>query len=127
MRAVRSWVAVAATAAAFYAAFTLTALALHGWNPLWFVWIGERFSELDPHGHTGYDGQFIYYIARDGWAALPHIDNAPYRMQRILYALLARWLSGGNPSVLPWAMVAINAAAILATTFLLTRWMIAQR
>jgi hypothetical protein len=117
---------VVLAAAAFYAAFTLAALARHGWNPLWFVWIGERYSDGDPHGHTGYDGQFIYYLARDGWAALPHLDNPPYRLQRILYPLLARALAGGDAAAIPWAMVAINAAAILATTFLITRWLVAQ-
>jgi hypothetical protein len=115
---------VVLAAAAFYAAFTLTALALHGWNPLWFVWIGERWANLDPQGRSGYDGQFLYYLARDGWAALPHIDNAPYRLQRILYPMLARLLSGGNAAALPWALVAINAAAILVTTLLITRWLV---
>ncbi len=117
---------VVAAAAAFYAAFTLTGLALHGWNPLWFVWIGERYASGDPHGRTGYDGQFIYYIARDGWAALPHLDNPPYRLQRILYPALTRLLSGGDAAVMPWVMVAINAAAILTTTFLVTRWLLTQ-
>ena len=121
----RAWPVVAAAAAA-YAAFTLIALALHDWNPLWFVWIGERWANLDPKGRSGYDGQFVYYIARDGWAAVAHLDNAPYRLQRILYPVLARILSGGNPEALPWMMPAINAAAILATTFLLTRWLIAH-
>jgi hypothetical protein len=121
----RAWPVVAAAAAA-YAAFTLIALALHGWDPLWFVWIGERWANLDPNGRTGYDGQFVYYIARDGWAAAAHLDNAPYRLQRILYPALARVLSAGHPGALPWMMPAINAAAILATTALLTRWLIAQ-
>jgi hypothetical protein len=113
-------------AAAFYAAFTLVGLAAHGWNPLWFVWIGERYAYGDPHGHTGFDGQFVYYLARDGWAALPHLDNPPYRLQRILYPILARTLSGGDAAALPWVMVAINGAAILAATLLITRWLIAH-
>jgi hypothetical protein len=118
---------VVLTAACAYAAFTLAGLALHGWDPLWFVWIGERFANLEPGARTGYDGQFIYYFARDGWAAVPHLDNPPYRLQRVLYALLARWLSGGQPAALPWAMVAINFAAIVVTTLLATHWLIAQR
>src|SRR5262245_62003051 len=118
---------VVLSAAAFYAAFTVAGLALHGWNPLWFVWIGERFSELVPHGRTGYDGQFIYYFARDGWAALPHIDNPPYRLQRILYPLLARWAALGHAAAIPWTMVAINAASIIATTWLVTRWLVAHQ
>lgn len=113
-------------AAAFYAGFTLIALALHGWNPLWFVWIGERYAYGDPNGHLGYDGQFIYYLARDGWAALPHLDNPSYRLQRILYPVLARTLSGGNAMALPWVMVALNFLAILAATLLITRWLLAR-
>ena len=117
---------VVLAAAAFYAAFTLAALALHGCNPLWFVWIGERYANGDPHGHTGYDGQFIYYLARDGWAALPHVDNPPYRLQRILFPALCRILSGGNAAAIAWLMVGINATAILSTTFLATGWLIRQ-
>src|SRR5258708_20925863 len=117
---------VVLTAAAFYAASTLAALALHGWDLLWFVWIGERFANGDPTGHTGYDGQFIYYLARDGWAALPHLDNPPYRLQRILFPALCRLLSGGNATAIAWLMVGINAAAILATTALATDWLVRQ-
>ncbi len=117
---------VVLAAATFYAAFTLAALALHGWNPLWFVWIGERYANGDPHGHTGYDGQFIYYLARDGWAALPHLDNPPYRLQRILFPALCRLLSDGNAAAIAWLMVGINATAILTTTSLATGWLIRQ-
>lgn len=123
----RAALPVVLAAAAFYGAFTFVALALHGWNPLWFVWIGERFAYGDPHGHLGYDGQFVYYLARDGWAALPHLDNQPYRMQRIFYPLLARGLSGGDAAAIPWIMLAINATAILTTTWLVTGWLIAHR
>jgi hypothetical protein len=124
MRAVQSWGAVVLTAAAFYGAFTLAALALHGWNPLWFVWIGERYASGDLHGHVGYDGQFVYYIARDGMAAVPHLDSPAYRLGRILYPALIAGLSGGDMALIPWVMVAINFAAILTTTALLTRWLI---
>lgn len=122
----RSALPVVATAAAAYAAFTLLALALHGWNPLWFVWIGERWADLKPRGRIGYDGQFVYYIARDGWAAVPHLDNAPYRFQRILYPMATRLLSGGAPAAMPWAMLAINAVANIVTTLLLARWLAAR-
>jgi hypothetical protein len=116
---------VLATAAA-YAAFTLLGLALHGGSPLWFVWIGERWSEGVAGGRTGYDGQFAYYLARDGWAALPHLDAPAYRMSRILYPLLAAGLSGGRVALLPWAMLAINYAAVLAGTAALARWLAAR-
>jgi hypothetical protein len=121
-RSVRPALAVAA----LYGAFTLLALALHGWTPLWFVWIGERWSEGVIGGRTGYDGQFVYYIARDGWAALPHLDAPAYRFSRILYPLLARGLSGGDPALLPWAMLAINYAAVVGATAAAARWLAAR-
>jgi hypothetical protein len=108
-------------AAAFYLSFTIVALAAHGWNPLWFLWIGDKFADLNPSGRSGYDGQFVYYVAVDGFAAAPHLDNPPYRLTRIVLPLAARLLAGGIPTAVPWAIVAINLAAIVATTWLLAR------
>lgn len=113
----------ALAAAAFYALFSAAGLALHGGDPLWFVWIGSAYADRQPGGTIGYDGQFVYYIARDGWAAVPHLDNPAYRLQRIGYPLLARALAGGAPAAIPWAMLLINFAAIVATTFLLAGWL----
>jgi hypothetical protein len=108
-------------AALAYAAFSALGLALHGGSPLWFVWIGERWSDGVAGGRTGYDGQFAYYLARDGWAALPHLDAPAYRMSRILYPLLAAALSLGRATLLPWAMVGINFAAVVGGTAVLAR------
>lgn len=112
--------------AGFYVAFTLIALGLHDWDPLWFVWIGERYADLDPAGRTGYDGQFIYYLGRDGRDAIPHLDNPAYRLQRILLPVVVRVLSLGAPALVPWAMVAINLVAIVITTHTLARWLEVQ-
>ena len=109
-----------------YAAFTLLGLMLHGGSPLWFVWIGERWAEGVVGGRTGYDGQFVYYLARDGWAAIPHLDAPAYRMSRILYPLLAAALSGRQPTLLPWLMVAINYVAVVAGTAAIARWLAAR-
>ncbi len=112
-----------ATAAVAYAAFTTLALALHGFDPLWFVWIGTRFADGAAGGSSGYDGQFVYFIARDGWAAAPHLDAPAYRFNRLLAPLLARALSGGDPRLIPWAMLAVNYAALLAGTAALAAWL----
>ena len=119
------WPPVIATALG-YACFSLLGLALHGWSPLWFVWIGERWSEGVIGGRTGYDGQFVYYLARDGWAALPHLDAPAYRAGRVLYPLSAAALSGGSADWLPWSMVAINFAAVVAGTAAIARWLAAR-
>ena len=114
----------AAVVALFYILFTLVGLALHDWNPLWFVWLGPRYLYLDPEGFTGYDGQFIYYLASAGWDALPHLDNPPYRLQRILLPVVARLLSfGGLPGLVPWVLLLVNGLAIVGTTYLLAVWL----
>lgn len=116
--------AVAAFVALFYAIFTLVALLTYDWNPLWFVWVGERYAELDASGRLGYDGQFTYYLAQEGAEALPHIDNPPYRLQRILFPVAVRLLSLGAPPLVPWAMIAVNLAAIVVSTYLLAGWLL---
>lgn len=117
---------VTLVAGGFYLAFTLAALALHGWNPLWFVWIGEKFANHDPHGRTGYDGQFVYYIARYGAAAETFLDNPSYRFRRILMPVVAAVLSGAEPVLIPWAIVLIGFASVVTTTWVLARWLEAK-
>lgn len=111
----------------FYLIFTFLALALHDWNPLWFAWIGDKYLELNPEGRLGYDGQFIYYIAGLGGAAAPHLDNVPYRFQRILLPALVRVFSWGSPELIPWLILLVNGLAIVTATYVLARWFKKQR
>jgi hypothetical protein len=76
-----------------------------------FAHIGTRFSEGDPNGTVGYDGQFVYFIARDGADAVPYIDGPTLRYQRILLPVLARSVALGNAEIVPWAILAINILA----------------
>ena len=99
------------------------ALIKHNGDPLWFVWIGDRFNAGDPQGNLGYDGQFVYYIAQDGWDSAEKLDIPAYRLQRILYPVVARVVSLNSPDVLPWAMLAVNFVAITATTGALAVWL----
>lgn len=89
----------------------LIALANADWDPLAFATIGTRFSENDPAGTTGYDGQFVYYIARDGAESIPYLDGPTLRLQRILYPVVGRALALGSPEALPWVLIAVNLAA----------------
>lgn len=116
------WLTVG-TVALFYLAFTAAALMRYDGNPYWFVWLGERFQNLDPAGRLGYDGQFVYYIAVDGWAAAPHLDLPAYRFQRILLSLLTGWLGGYRPLAVAWSLIAVNLVAILATATSLAEWL----
>jgi hypothetical protein len=85
-------------------------IAEAGGDPLALARLGTRFSDLDPAGTEGYDGQFVYYIARDPRpaAVAPHLDNPAYRYQRILLPLLARLAAVGDPARLPWALAALG-------------------
>ncbi|RMF77789.1 MAG: hypothetical protein D6737_16655 [Chloroflexi bacterium] len=85
-----------------------------------FAHIGTIFSEQDANGTKGYDGQFVYYIARDGAAAVPLIDGPSLRYQRILYPILGHVVSFGQAAIVPWALIAINVIAHSTTTALIT-------
>ncbi len=115
--------AVVICVSVFYIVFTLIALSLHEWDPLWFVWLGEKYAYLDANGKNGYDGQFVYYLACYGSAAIPHLDNAPYRLQRILYPATVRMFSWGNSALVPWVMIVENILAIVLSTYLLAKWL----
>ncbi|MGD8760431.1 MAG: hypothetical protein PVJ07_09290, partial [Anaerolineales bacterium] len=69
------------------AAYVVWRLAGAGWDPIGLVELGTRFSEGDPSGTEGYDGQFTYYMAVDPSpaSALEKLDDPPYRYQRILF------------------------------------------
>jgi hypothetical protein len=92
----------------------------HG-DPLEFARVGTKFSEGVSQGTEGYDGQFIYYIARDPdpTRVAVHLDVPAYRYQRILLPMLARVLSFGQGDWLPWVLPAIGLVAHLWAILLL--------
>jgi len=61
------------------------------------------FHVGDPRRGTGYDGQFVYFMARDlnPQRVQAHLDVPPYRYQRILLPLLAHLPAGNVPARLP--------------------------
>jgi hypothetical protein len=91
-------------------------LATHAGDPLVFAHIGSRFSSrgtaedaaLLSANPTGYDGQFVYYIARDGFASEPLLDGPSFRFQRILLPLFGGLLSLGKASLVPWTLLLVN-------------------
>jgi hypothetical protein len=92
-----------------------------GGDPLAFALLGTRFSEGDPQGSEGYDGQFAYQIALRPLSAAPYLDVPAYRYQRILYPTLARLLALGRPELIPWALIVVNVAAIGFGTWITER------
>ena len=92
---------------------TLAAALLVWWvilrangDPLALARLGTQFSQGDPNGTEGYDGQFIYYIARDPAPerVAGYLDVPAYRYQRILLPLLARLLALGRIDWIPWTI-----------------------
>ncbi|MGQ9586349.1 MAG: AZOBR_p60025 family cell surface glycopolymer formation protein [Anaerolineae bacterium] len=99
-------------------------LATHDWDPLAFARVGTRFSDQDPSGTEGYDGQFAYQIALNPAGAAPFLDVPAYRYQRILYPLLARILALGQPAWIPWTLILANGVALVAGTWILERLLV---
>jgi hypothetical protein len=85
-------------------------IASSGGDPIVLAHIGTRYSQGDFNGTEGYDGQFVYYIARNPKPAevAPYLDVPAYRYQRILLPLLARLFSLGNEKTLAWVLVLIG-------------------
>lgn len=85
-------------------------IALAEGDPLELAQLGTRFSQGDPSGTEGYDGQFVYYLARDlnPQTVAAYLDVPAYRYQRILLPLIARILSLGNETFLPWVLAILG-------------------
>lgn len=99
---------------------------INGADPLVFVTLGSQFTESDPAGTEGYDGQFVYFIATDPFTAPDLIDVPSYRYQRILLPATARLLSLGQAGLVPWALLVINLASLAGGTAILERLLTAQ-
>jgi hypothetical protein len=67
----------------------------------------------------GYDGTMFYRLAlnpftREVTAHGISLDNPAYRQQRIGYPLLAWIVTAGRPPLVPWALLLINFAGLIA-------------
>jgi len=93
--------------------FDLRVLANHNWDPRAFVF--ERPADLPADrpwgGGTGYDGQFAYAIALDPLGASTKLDQPDFRYRRIVYPLVVHAVSLGQPTWIPWMMMAVNLLA----------------
>jgi hypothetical protein len=67
--------------------------------------------------YVGYDGQFFLYIALDPVRARPYLDEPAYRYGRPVYPLAARAVSLGRPRAIPWALLLLGVAGVVAGTF----------
>jgi hypothetical protein len=113
---------------AVYALLVLVKLGVHHFDASYFVMAGIPACDpaLTPPGltcptkdHGGYDGQFYYRLAVDPFTDKPFdhgigFDMPAHRQQRIVYPLLAWSLTRGHVERLPWVLLAINFAGMMA-------------
>jgi hypothetical protein len=120
----RSFLNPASVTLLLLVSLVIIVIANAGGDPLALARLGTRFENGDPNGTEGYDGQFVYYIARDPspQTVAPLLDVPAYRYQRILLPLLARIISLGNPLVLPWVLALLGILAQAIGT-----WVVAER
>ncbi|HEX8153666.1 MAG TPA: hypothetical protein VF698_11095 [Thermoanaerobaculia bacterium] len=119
---------VAVVTAVLYGWFLHALLAARGYDVSRFVVAGGPGVDAKavPPGLTvipnigGYDGVAFYRLALDPFTTRQAaygitLDNPAYRQQRIGYSLLV-WLltGGGQPRLVPYALVAVNYFALIA-------------
>ena len=104
------------------------AILVSGGNPLALARLGTQYALGDVQGTQGYDGQFVYYIARNPnpQEVAVYLDVPAYRYQRILMPIIARLVSLGRVSRIAWMLALIglisHTAGTWAVATLLLRW-----
>src|SRR5438309_3451812 len=118
---------------AFYAVLVSARIEQH--SVRWFVHLGAQFlststrsdvitPSLGAQSPIGYDGQYYYALAVDPVHARYYMPgSAGYVYSRVLYPAAARAVSFGSTDAVPYAMLAINLAAIGAGTLAVALWL----
>ncbi len=100
-------------------------LAATGWDPAGLAELGTRFTQADPAGTEGYDGQFAYYIALEPNPRVVdvYLDVPAYRYQRILLPILAWVLALGEAGAVGWTLWLVNLAGFVLGVWALASWL----
>ena len=129
----RPIVGVMAVISVFYGLFVW--LRIDQFGVLWFVHLGHHFlgsthssvvgTNLPAQSTLGYDGQYYFAIAADPVHAHDYLPggNAGYLYSRPLYPLLARALSGGSISALPYGMLLVNLVSVMVGALAVALWL----
>lgn len=118
--------------AVVFGAFVLAKLAVHHFDPSYFVMTNEAFCDVratppeltvPTKDQGGFDGQFYYRIALapTSFRALDHgirIDLPSQRHQRILYPAVAHVLALGKSQLVLWTLIGANFGAALVLAWL---------
>jgi hypothetical protein len=102
-------------------------LRTDGGNLTGFIEFGSTFAHAThpPSGalvgsRSGYDGQFFYVqvldplLLHDSTVNAMRATGEAFRLQRVGYPALAAVLAGGQPSAIPFALLAVNVLVLLA-------------
>jgi len=132
MRQASRW--AAPLAMLVFGLMTMPILARHGFDLSALIHAGSRYVDpanltspiLVAPGADGYDGQFYYRLALAPFDLHPKafgitLDSPPWRMQRILYPLLAWGVSFGTAAFVPVALFAVNLLGLAAVAFFAVR------
>jgi hypothetical protein len=130
----RSALLYAVVALAVYIAAIMPALMRHGFDVSAFIVAGDQHVDATQlpspiyvrANSDGYDGQFYYRMALAPFDLRQPLygvkmDEPAYRMQRIVYPMLAWAVSLGQPRLVPLALLLINLVGIAAIAFLAAR------
>ena len=107
--------------------FLFLLVRLETYDAAFFVQAGDAFVNITEAPDnlftvtpfTGYDGTFYYRLALDPFTR-EHtafgitFDNARYRSQRIVYALLGWFFSFGDPNLVIYSLIFVNYFALCA-------------
>jgi hypothetical protein len=122
-----------AIVAAFYALFVWVRIDQH--DVKWFIHLGHRYetaahtsSKIGPQlgwqSAIGYDGQYYFGVAVDPARAQDYIgDKAGYVYGRPLLPLAAGVLGAGSVHAVPYTLLIVELAAVLAATLALGLWL----
>ena len=111
-------------------AMLLVPLAVHRFDVTAFINAGDEFVARAAvpvpiavrRNSGGYDGQFYFRLAlnpdtRRRTENGITFDNAPWRMQRILYPAIVHVLSAPDLRLVPYMLVAVNLAGLFFLAF----------
>ena len=101
--------------------FTIT----RGYSALDFVHLGTIWSQHNPAGTWGYDGQFYYQIAHNPLNAYMYMDNASFRYQHVLYGLFVGALSLGQPALIPYMLLFVNLLSVVLSVEIIS-WLLVK-
>ena len=125
-----------AIVAAFYALFVWVRIDQH--DVKWFIHLGYRYetaahtsSKIGPQlgwqSRVGYDGQYYFGVAVDPARAQDYIgDKAGYVYGRPMLPLVAGVLGGASVHAVPYTLLVVELAAVLAATLALALWLRAR-